>query len=212
MNIYKETAMWDDVRVTADMVTMGELLHTAAPKRIRLYTSSERSPSYSGIWGYSFEHGKDGKGLFQNAYFHVQLPHSYAEGTPIEPHIHIRLIPGGDAEAGQKLLLEFEYVWVNVGERAPGNSTIVPLNYEVRPEDLEGGNVLASFGMIEKSDAEISSMLSCRFSRITIEDGWEDYWRPGGFENDSFQGSMVFLEFDFHIRKDTGGSREQYRK
>ena len=80
--------MWDDVRVTADMVTVGELQHTQAPKRLRLYTNRDRGSSYSGIWGYGFDHGRDGKGSFQNAYFSVQLPHSYAEGSPLEPHVH----------------------------------------------------------------------------------------------------------------------------
>lgn len=204
--------MWDDVRVTADMVTMGELQHTQAPKRICLYTNRERGTSYSGIWGYGFDHGRDGKGLFQNAYFSVQLPHSYTEGSPIEPHVHVRFLPGDEAAAGQKLLLELEYVWVNVDEPAPDESRIIPLNYTVRPEDMGGGNTLISFGFIEKPDARISSMLSCRFSRITIEEGWKDYWRPAGFQNDSFIGTVVLLEFDFHIQKDSAGSRELYEK
>ena len=204
--------MWDDVRVTADMVSLGELQHTQAPKRVCLYGNSQRSRSYSGIWGYGFDHGRDGKGLFQNAYFNVQLPHSYMEGSSIEPHVHIRLLPGSEAEAGQQLLLEFEYVWINVNETAPADTTIIPVNYPVKDEDLQGGNSLISFGFIEKSNAAISSMLSCRFSRISIEDGWEDYWRPEGFENDSFRGMMVLLEFDFHIQKDLEGSNELYSK
>ena len=204
--------MWDDVRVTADMVSLGELQHTQAPKRVCLYGNSQRSRSYSGIWGYGFDHGRDGKGLFQNAYFNVQLPHSYMEGSSIEPHVHIRLLPGSEAEAGQQLLLEFEYVWINVNETAPADTTIIPVNYSVKDEDLQGGNSLISFGFIEKSNAAISSMLSCRFSRISIEDGWEDYWRSEGFENDSFRGMMVLLEFDFHIQKDLEGSNELYSK
>ena len=204
--------MWDDVRVTADMVSLGELQHTQAPKKVRLYGNLQRSPSYSGIWGYGFDHGRDGKGLFQNAYFNVQLPHSYMEGSEIEPHVHVRLLPGSEAEAGQQLLLEFEYVWVNVHEKAPGVTNIIPMNYTVKPEDLEGGNTLISFGFIEKSNSGISSMLCCRFSRITIEEGWEDYWRPKGFKNDGFKGIMVLLEFDFHIQKDSAGSKELYSK
>ena len=140
--------MWDDVRVTADMVSLGELQHTQAPKRVRLYGNSQRSRSYSGIWGYGFDHGRDGRGLFQNAYFHVQLPHTYREGSAIEPHAHIRLLPGGDAEIGQKLLLEFEYVWVNVNEAAPSDTVIIPVNYTVTAEDLNRGNGIVSFGNI----------------------------------------------------------------
>lgn len=204
--------MWDDIRVSADMVTLGELQHTQIPRRVRLYSNRGRSPSYGGIWGYGFDHGHDGKGLFQNAYFHVQLPHSYFQGSPIEPHVHVKLEPGSEAAAGQKLLLELEYVWVNVGESAPEDTTIIALNHSVSEDELKGGNSLISFGEIEKKDAAISSMLSCRFSRITIEEGWKDYWRPQGLENDSFAGLMVMLEFDFHIQIDSEGSTEKYRK
>ncbi|MFO7849515.1 MAG: hypothetical protein R6V67_06115 [Spirochaetia bacterium] len=204
--------MWEDLRVTADMVTLGDMQHTGAPKRVRIASNSERGSSYSGLFGCAFDHGKEGRGLFQNAYFHCQLPHSYMEGSAIEPHAHIRLVPGGNAVAGQKLLLEFEYIWVNIGEPAPEDTEIIPLNYEVTPSDISSGNSLVSFGLIEKPDAGISSMLSCRFSRITVEDGWRDFWSPRGVENDSFEGLMILLEFDFHYRTDSTGSREIYRK
>jgi hypothetical protein len=194
------------------MVTLGDMQHTGSPRWLRLGGNGERGKSYSGLFGYAFDHGRDGKGLFQNAYFHCQLPHGYREGTAIEPHAHVRLLPGGDAEAGQKLLLEFEYSWVNVGEPATSDTDIVPINYEIDSKDMNGGNVLISFGFIEKPDAEISSMLSCRFSRITVEKGWTDFWRPAGLENDSFEGSMVLLEFDFHYQTDGAGSTELYRK
>jgi hypothetical protein len=126
--------------------------------------------------------------------------------------VHVRLLPGSEAVAGQQLLLEFEYVWINVNAAAPEDTTIIPVNYPVKTEDLQGGNSLISFGFIEKSNATISSMLSCRFSRISIEEGWEDYWRTEGLENDSFRGMMVLLEFDFHIQKDSEGSKELYTK
>lgn len=204
--------MWEDLRVTADMVTLGNMQHTGVPTRVRMVTNRERGSSYSGLFGCAFDHGRDGKGMFQNACFHTQLPHGYVEGSAIEPHVHVRLIPGGEAEAGQYLLLELEYIWVNVDEKVPEDTSIVPLNYRVGPEDLNGGNTVISFGFIEKKDAKISSMLSCRFSRITIENGWSDFWRPKGLENDSFRGLMVLLEFDFHYRLDSLGSGELYAK
>jgi hypothetical protein len=41
--------MWDDVRGTAGMATLGELQHTKPPDRIRLYSNKARSPFCSGI-------------------------------------------------------------------------------------------------------------------------------------------------------------------
>ncbi len=204
--------MWEDLRVTADMVTLGDMQHTGVPKRIRLAENRARGSSYSGLYGYLFDHSREGRGVFQNAYFHCQLPHTYTEGSAIEPHAHVRLLPGGEAEVGQKLLVEFEYIWVNVGEPAPDDTVIISRNYELRQEELSSGNTVISFGFIEKADAKISSMLSCRFSRIAFEEGWKDFWSPQGCENDSFMGSMVLLEFDFHYRNDVGGSRELYDK
>jgi hypothetical protein len=205
--------VWDDLRVSADMVTLTDLQHTALPKEVLAGYNTERGVSYSGICGVGFDHGKDGKGLFQNACFHCQLPHDYSEGTAIEPHVHVRLAPGTDAQAGQQLLLEFEYLWFNIGEEPPESTTIIPMNYTVGPQELQGSHAMISFGFIEKPDATISSMLSCRFSRVTIGNDWErDFWRPAGLANDSFQGLMIFLEFDFHYRKDGMGSREHHRK
>ncbi len=211
MSLYAE-GMWEDLRVTADMVSLGDMQHTGEPKRVRIAGNGERGSSYSGLYGCAFDRGKEGRGSFQNAYFHCQLPHSYLEGTAIEPHAHVRFLPGGEAEAGQKLLLELEYLWVNVDEAAPAESSIVPINYEVTEQDLAGGNVVVSFGFLEKADAKISAMLSCRFSRITFERGWTDFWSPRGLENDSFFGQMVLLEFDFHFQTDGPGSRELYVK
>lgn len=209
----EQNEIWDDLRVSADMVTFGELQHTALPQKVRVGYHRQRGLSYSGIYGYGFDHGREGKGLFQNAFFHCQLPHDYLEGSSIEPHAHLRFVPGSDAAAGQQLLLELEYQWINIGEEAPEDTSIIALNHSVSRDELGGGNSMVSFGFIEKEHARISSMLSCRFSRITIGADWErDFWRPAGLENDSFRGMLIFLEFDFHYRKDGLGSRSHHHK
>ncbi len=204
--------MWDDLRVSADMVRLSAALEGTAPQVKAYAWNRERGPSFSGLQGAVFSRGRDGRGLFQNAFFHVQLPHSYQLGTAIEPHVHVRLLPGDEARAGQKLLLELEYQWRNIGEPAAADTEIRSINYPVQEEDLSGDNLLISFGMLEKPEAGISSMLSCRFSRITIDPGWEDFWRPRGLSNDTFEGGLLFYEFDFHYQRDTLGSREIYTK
>ncbi len=205
--------MWDDLRVSATMTAIDSSLTTREPKFAKMLCNRDRGPSYSGLMGYLFDHGRDGKGLFQSAHFAAQLPHGYQEGSPIEPHVHVRLVPGENALPGQLLLLEFEYCWTNIGEKTAEDTTIIAINHTVREEEMEGGNIMISFGMIEKSDAGISSMLSCRFSRITIAPGWESgHWEKAGVQNDTFQGGMFFLEFDFHYLRDSDGSREMLTK
>jgi hypothetical protein len=143
----------------------------------------------------------------------VQLPHGYVTGTPIEPHVHVRLNAASKGAAGQKLLLEFEYIWVNVSEPRPDSTRIISINHEVTEEDLRGDNVMISFGFIEKADADISSMLDCRFSRITFDPDWgKDFWSTQGLENDSFQGNLVFKEFDFHFQINALGSSRRDHK
>jgi hypothetical protein len=201
---------WEDLRVSATMMTVKGSQYSTPPEFTTILWNSQRGPSYSGLLGYSFGYGK---GVFQSGYFHAQLPHSYKPGTDIEPHIHVRLDPADEGAAGQKLLLEFEYVWVNMGEDRPNNSTIISINHEVASHDLESDNLLISFGFISKPDAQISSLLDCRFSRITFDPNWsKNFWTPQGLENDSFLGNLIFKEFDFHYQKDSRGSAERYVK
>lgn len=204
---------WEDLRVAATMVQVGASQRTAAPLFRQSYYHSERGLSYSGLYDYVFEFGKNGAGLFQNAYFTAQLPHAYAEGTAIEPHVHVTLEPCDEAEPGQKLLLEFEYVWTNMREKKPETTTIIALNHTVTEEELAADNLLISFGFIEKPEARISSMLDCRFSRITIDPDWNtEFWLKRNLSNDTFQGNLLFKEFDFHYRTTGRGSREIYTK
>jgi hypothetical protein len=202
--------LWDDLRVTANMLSVTGSQFSSSPRYVPILTNRERGPSFSGLYGYEFGYGR---GVFQSGHFQVQLPHSYAPGTAIEPHVHVRLDPASEGAAGQKLLLEFEYIWVNICEARPEDTRIISINYEIGAEDLKEDNVMISFGFIEKADAGISSMLDCRFSRITFDPNWgKDFWTPRGIQNDNFQGNLIFKEFDFHYQMNTLGSREPGHK
>jgi hypothetical protein len=201
---------WDDLRVTANMITVSGSQYSESPEYVTIIHNAERGPSYSGLFGYRFGYGR---GMFQSGHFQVQLPHGYVPGSPIEPHVHVRLDPVSGAAAGQKLLLEFEYVWVNIHQPRPRSTTILGLNHTVTEEDLGSDNLMISFGLIEKKDAGISSILDCRFSRLNFDPDWEkDFWTPQGLTNDDFRGYLVFKEFDFHYQLDSPGSRERLHR
>lgn len=200
----KKNALWDDLRVTANMMTVSGAQFSKAPTYVPILTNKDRGPSFSGLQGYRFACGR---GVFQSGHFQAQIPHGYVPGTPIEPHVHVRLDPASEGKAGQKLLLEFEYIWINVGEARPDTTKIISINHQIGEEDLQRDNLMISFGFIEKADAEISSMLDCRFSRITFDPDWgKDFWSNQGLENDSFRGDLIFKEFDFHYQIDAPGS------
>lgn len=202
--------VWDDLRVTANMIAVRGSQYSEAPEYVSILANAERGPSYSGLLGYRFGWGR---GVFQSGHFQVQLPHGYVPGSPLEPHVHVRLDPVSGGAPGQKLLLEFEYIWVNTGEPRPHSTTILAINHTVSASDLSADNLMISFGLIQKEDAGISSMLDCRFSRLNFDPGWEkDFWTPRGLGNDDFQGYLVFKEFDFHYQLDTLGSRERLHR
>ncbi len=209
-----DTFYWDDLRVSATMMAVDDFLATQSPKFTQIICNKERGCSYSGVFAYTFAPGcnNGGKGLFQNAHFHVQLPHTYKQGSAIEPHVHVRLDPHSEARAGQQLLLELEYTWTNIDEPRPEGTEIVAVNYTVKQQDLERDNIMIVFPFLEKENARISSMLSCRFSRITIGDGWPDFWSSRGLKNDNFVGAMVLKEFDFHFQVDGPGSSSIHKK
>jgi hypothetical protein len=199
-----EGRRWDDLRVTANMTSVSGSQFSTPPKYEPILSNNERGPSFSGLYGYVFGYGR---GLFQSGHFQVQIPHTYVPGTPIEPHLHVRLDPASEGGAGQKLLLELEYIWVNVSESRPDSTRIISINYEITEENLRQDNVMISFGFLEKANAEISSMLDCRFSRINFDPEWgKDYWSPKGLQNDDFKGNLIFKEFDFHFQIDSLGS------
>lgn len=202
--------LWDDLRVTANMMSVAGAQLSRPPRAVTILTNRERGPSFSGLQGYEFGYGR---GVFQSGHFQVQLPHSYVPRTPIEPHVHVRLDPASEGAAGQTLLLEFEYVWVNICEPRPADTRILSINHTITEEDLRQDNVMISFGFIEKENADISSMLDCRFSRITFDPEWgKDFWSSQGLENDSFQGNLIFKEFDFHYQIDVAGSSRRDHK
>jgi hypothetical protein len=103
----KTTVMWDDLRVTAQMISVCGSQYNRTPEYVNILANAERGPSYSGLFGYRFGYGR---GVFQSGHFQVQLPHGYVPGLPIEPHVHVRLDPVTGGMPGQKLLLEFEYI------------------------------------------------------------------------------------------------------
>ena len=202
--------LWEDLRVTANMMSVGGAQFSRPPRYVPILTNRQRGPSFSGLQGYQFGYGR---GVFQSGHFQVQIPHGYVPGSPLEPHVHVRLDPASEGAAGQKLLLEFEYIWVNISEPRPESTRIIAINHEIAEEELRQDNVMISFGFIEKENADISSMLDCRFSRITFDPEWgKDFWTPQGLENDSFQGNLIFKEFDFHYQIDAPGSSRRDHK
>jgi hypothetical protein len=131
-----------------------------------------------------------------DVYFSAQLPNSYMEGSSIVPHIH--WAEGGTTGAGTNVVWELVTQWANMGAVFPAGST----NYITN--SITGTNwthQISSFPALSGTGKTVSSMLMCRLRRLASANASDDYNQYA-----------AFLQFDFHFRKDTLGSRTETAK
>ena len=136
--------------------------------------------------GYSFANGS-----LNFLFIILQLPHSYKEGTDIVPHIHWMPSTTNTGTVSWRL----EYAWVNNLETQPGLTTV---DITPTPNGTANKLQLNTFGAISKANAEISSMLTIKLSRLG--------------NTDAFTGNAILKEFDVHFQINTLGSRSEYIK
>lgn len=171
---------WDDIRV---------------PMQNTKINAAKSEPAFEdwldGIHAYHFGPAND---LDESLHFSTQIPHDYAEGTDLRPHLH--WCPS-TTNTGN-VIWELEYVIANIDETyaaAVTNSTITA---------AAGGVVnhhqLTNFDTITDKNITISAMIMCRLTRLGDEGG------------DTFTGDAIPLEFDFHYRRDSNGSYHELYK
>lgn len=117
--------------------------------------------------------------------------------------------------AGQVLLLEFEYAWLNIREGTPATTVIETINYTITQNDVDGRHFLIPFTQIEKPEGTASSMIWGRLSRIRKPDEEGDWAYPEirggtGLVNDNCNGDFIFLEWDYHYRINRTGTDISY--
>jgi len=177
---------WDDLRVPITSVRLGGV---ADPDFV-LWRKDQAGTS-TGVGCFAF----DGSAT-QQVYFQAQLPHAYAEGTTIEPHIHFTT--SAAPVAGQTVRFGLEYTYSAVGEVLPVTQTIYAL-YTFTAEDVAYKQYILGFDPdISDPDMKISSMFSCRLFRD-----------PG---NDTYAPDALVLEFDIHYQIDADGSIQKLAK
>lgn len=124
----------------------------------------------------------------------TQMPHTYKEGSNIQPHIHWQPT---NTNTGN-VLWRMEYKWTNVGDvEAAGFTT---LNVLDAGAGVARTQQIAGFGEIDGTGKRISSMLVLKLSRI------------GGDATDTYNADALLREFDIHYQVDARGSEEQFVK
>lgn len=172
-----DATQWDDIRVSADVVKPG----ATAPN----WKAFGPSGNLQALMFEASHHDE--------AYFMVQLPHQWKEGSNIYPHVHWTPTTTG---AGN-VVWEMEYSWASIGGTfgAPGNmasdaTAAGGTAWVHKLTDLkESGN-----NYISGSGKTMSSMLVGRLHRNSNSG------------SDTLNVDVAFLELDFHFEIDSFGS------
>lgn len=138
------------------------------------------------VWVYKFPTNQD-----RNVTLCCQIPHDYAIGTNIIPHIHF--IPQGGT-IGQTITWVIEYIWLNMGDTIPASQTSITRTYTTVTGDTNKHIMLdiPNSSGISGTGKNISSQLVCRIWRDVSLDNWN--------------GNVCLLAIDFHYQVDSLGS------
>ena len=135
------------------------------------------------------------------AYFSIQVPHNYKEGTDITVHLHWTPGSRGNEEGTNKVGWKVIYSWANIDGTFPVMATADLSDactstddaHLMTPEVVIDGHTIAKI---------ISSMLVCQVTRT--DTGTDDTWAS------STTGQLpLLLEVDFHFQINTLGSRTE---
>jgi hypothetical protein len=127
----------------------------------------------------------------------AQMPHAWANGTEIHPHIHLRFINASANNTRWK----FEYDIANVfGDfvNAYGTYTTLSTVTKVNPNNAKKHELVA-FGPIDMTGFNDSCCIMWKISRLASSDA---------LDNDT--GACALLEFDIHYQSNARGSRTEY--
>lgn len=133
------------------------------------------------------------------AFFSVQLPHTYKEGTDLKAHIHWTPGARGVTENANTVAWKMDYTWANIDAAFPSSSNIDLTDTCSGADDQ---HEMTADADPTGAGKKISSMLVCRIYRDT-----GDTWTGTGTGN-----LPLLLEVDFHFLLDTIGSRQSVIK
>jgi len=144
-----------------------------------------------GVYAFVFSDGDE-------ALITIQMPHSWKEGTTIQPHIHF--MTTSDVSPADNFGIEFEYSWVDIGEDFPANSTLETndISTGINSDIMHQAAHITATG-IDGTGHTISSVLLCRIKRVAAT-------------GDNYGDGVAILDFDIHFEMDTIGSRQEFIK
>ena len=128
-------------------------------------------------------------------YIIAQLPHSWAEGTEIRPHVHWEKT----TSAGGTVYWNLNYQITAIG--GPRSAAVDLGAYtSAQPSDTADIQQITPLGPIDMTGYSLSCMLIMQLSRVHDN------------ANDTYGADARLLEFDFHVQSDHAGSAGEYTK
>lgn len=127
----------------------------------------------------------------------AQMPHGWAKGTTIKPHMHLRFPTS--AAANTRWL--FEYDIANVNEdftNALGTYTALATITVANPQNVNR-HVIAPFGDLTMAGRRESCVILWRITRLAASDA-----------ADTDGNNCALLEFDIHYQIEKEGTVEEY--
>lgn len=126
----------------------------------------------------------------EKAFFIVQIPHTYKEGSDVTPHIH--WTPEDNGAGNVRWVLT--HSWANTGAAFPAETTDTQV---FACDTVTDKHQLDDFTVISGAGKTISSMILCSIQRED-SDGSDTYDNKDAY----------LLEIDFHFELNTMGSRQ----
>lgn len=130
-------------------------------------------------------------------YFNAQLPHAWKSGTSIEFHVHYTIDTDGSGSGTENIKFDFTYSWANIGDSWPASSSLT-VTTDVQDASADVHTVM-ELGTLGGQDKQISSIILCSLKRDTTV-------------ANNYSGHVLVASMDFHIIKDSIGSRGEYVK
>lgn len=127
-----------------------------------------------------------------------QLPHAYAEGTPIRPHVHWHKATSDTGAVKWKL----QYRWHRIAELPTAwiDSETTTLAGESPDTDTAEVQMISVFPEVPATDIRVSNLFQARL------------YRDPGDTDDTYTGDAILLDFDLHVQLDDRGSYKLHSK
>ena len=142
--------------------------------------------AYKGGYVLAFSPSQDNK-----IYFTAQIPHAYKEGQDIDFHIHTA---HPDSNAGNSIW-NLTYSWANIGDDFPVETAVNGV-VVASPTDADK-HELHEIADMTGTSKKISSLAICCLER------------EGTIGGDTYASNVYLVALDFHIPRDTLGSKRE---